>query len=92
MNAQPGGGEFGRGSRVDVRNPIVLMPEAQALYASCTPAQRRLWGDLLRAMAAKANANAEQAWTKRKGPMATYWRSGCTYFKHIARAIDPRPR
>jgi hypothetical protein len=92
MNAMPGGGEFGRGARVDVRNPIVLLPEAQALAASMTAEQRRLFGDLMRAMAREADRQAEKAWRKRKGPMAAYWRAGCTYMKHIARAIDPRSR
>lgn len=91
MNAMPGGGEFGRGARVDVRNPVMLMPEMRELYDSATPAQRALWGKLLRAMAASADKNAEKAWHKRKGPMAAYWRAGCTYFKHIARAFNPRP-
>lgn len=90
MNAMPGGGEFGRGARVDVRNPIVLLPEAQALAATMTPEQRRAFGDLMRAMAREADKQAEKAWRKRKGPMAAYWRAGCTYMKHIARAIDPR--
>lgn len=90
MNAMPGGGEFGRGARVDVRNPIVLMPEAVALAAALSPGQRRLFGDLMRRMAVEADKNAEKAWRKRKGPMAAYWRAGCTYMKHIARAIDPR--
>lgn len=89
MNAMPGGGEFGRGARVDVRNPIVLMAEAKALAASMSPMQRQLFGRLMRRMAADADKNAEKAWKKRKGPMAAYWRAGCTYMKHIARAIDP---
>lgn len=90
MNAMPGGGEFGRGARADVRNPIVLLPEAQALAASLSASQRRLFGDLMRRIAANADAQAEKAWKKRKGPMAAYWRATCTYAKHIARAIDPR--
>jgi hypothetical protein len=90
MNAMPGGGEFGRGARVDVRNPIVLLPEAQALAASMTPAQRHLFGLLMRRLATEADKNAHKAWKKSKGPMAAYWRATCTYCKHIARAIDPR--
>lgn len=89
MNTMPGGGEFGRGARVDVRNPIILMPEAQALLSAMTPQQRHLFGRLMRRMAANADKKAEAAWKKRKGPMAAYWRAGCTYMKHIARAIDP---
>ena len=90
MNAMPGGGEFGRGARVDVRNPIVLLPEAQALAASLSPLQRQLFGRLMRRIAAEADKQAEKNWKKRKGPMAAYWRACCTYSKHIARAIDPR--
>jgi hypothetical protein len=77
-------------ARVDVRNPIVLLPEALSLAASLSPNQRRLFGALMCRIAAEADKNAEQAWRKRKGPMAAYWRACCTYAKHIARAIDPR--
>lgn len=90
MNAMPGGGEFGRGARIDVRNPIVLLPEAQALAASMSPMQRELFGRLMRRIADQADKNAEKAWKKRKGPMAAYWRATCTYAKHIARAINPK--
>jgi hypothetical protein len=90
VTALPGGGEFGRGARVDVRNPIVLLPEALALAASLSPEQRHHFGNLMRRIAAEADKNADKAWKKRKGPMAAYWRSTCTYAKHIARAIDPR--
>ena len=79
-----------RSARAEVRNPILLLPEAQALAAAMSPAQKLLFGDLMRRLASEADKNAEKAWKKRKGPMAAYWRATCTYAKHIARAIDPR--
>lgn len=78
-----------RSARRGVRNPVLFLPAAQRLR-SLPAGQRHLLGDLLREIAADADAKAERAWKKRKGPMAAYWRATCTYAKHIARAIDPR--
>lgn len=91
MTALPGGGEFGRGARIDVRNPVLLLPSARALLA-LPKDQRQLIGTLFREIATEADKNAERAWKKRKGPMAAYWRATCTYSKHIARAIDSRAK
>ncbi len=88
MNTMPDAREFRRSARRDVRNPVLSLPAAQRLR-TLPPGQRRLLGNLLREIAAAADAKAECAWKKRKGPMAAYWRATCTYAKHIARAIDP---
>lgn len=77
-----------RSASLEVRNPIIGLPEAQALLASMTPLQRQLFGRLMRKIATVADTKAEAAWKKRKGPMAAYWRACCTYCKHIARSID----
>lgn len=79
-----------RSASLEVRNPILALPEAQALLASMTPLQRQLFGRLMLAIARVADTKAEQAWKKRKGPMAAYWRACCTYCKHIARAVNRR--
>jgi hypothetical protein len=91
MNTMPDAREFRRSARREVRNPVLSLPAAQRLR-TLPPGQRRLLGDLLREIAAAADAKAERAWKMRKGPMAAYWRATCTYAKHIARAIDPRVR
>ena len=80
-----------RSARRGVRNPVLLLPAATRL-CSLPAGQRHLLGDLLREIAANADAKAERAWKKRKGSMAAYWRATCTYAKHIARAVDPRVR
>ena len=84
----PGGGEFGRSARREIRNPVLALPASRAILA--LPAeQRRPLGLLLRQLAAEADIKAEEAWRTRKGIMAAYWRAVCTYAKHLARAIDP---
>jgi hypothetical protein len=80
-----------RSARTGVRNPVLLLPTAARL-CSLPLAQRQLLGDLLREIAWDADARAERAWKKRKGPMAAYWRATSTYAKHIARAVAPRVR
>jgi len=36
----------------------------------------------------KWNAEAENAWRRRKGPMAAYWRAVATYARHLAHALS----
>jgi hypothetical protein len=86
----PGGGQFGRGARREVRNPILALPSARAILA--LPAEQRApFGVLLREMAFDSDRRAQDAWSARKGIMAAYWRGVATYSKHLARAIDPKP-
>lgn len=80
-----------RSSRAETRNPVLGLPAAARIRA-LPPEQRALLGDLLRDLAREADARAEAAWRRRKGPMAAYWRASCTYAKHLARAIDPPRR
>lgn len=82
---------FRRSARLSVHNPVLLLPAAARLCALPID-QRQLLGNLLREIARDADARAERAWKKRKGPMAAYWRATSTYAKHIARAIAPRRR
>lgn len=88
MNKIPGGGEFGRGAKIDVRNPVLKLPAARAIL-DLPIEQRRPLGLLLRDLAHQADRDAEAAWRKRKGMMAAYWRIVSTYAKHLARVIDP---
>lgn len=88
MNALPGGGEFGRGARREVRNPVLLLPAAQGILALPIETRRPL-GLLLRQLADQANSEAQRAWKSNKGIMAAYWKAVSVYAKHLARVIDP---
>lgn len=88
MNAMPGGGEFGRGARREVRNPILLLPAAQGILALPVESRRPL-GILLRQLADQANDQAQVSWKSNKGIMAAYWKAVSVYAKHLARVIDP---
>ena len=67
------------------RNPILGLPSAYRLEER-PPEARRVLRDVLLELAAEANVEAERSWSKRKGPMAAYWRAVSTYAKHLARA------
>lgn len=67
------------------RNPILALPAAARLDELPPEAKAALRAVLLD-LADQANAEAERSWSKRKGPMAAYWRSVSTYAKHLARA------
>jgi len=88
MNAMPGGGQFGRGARREVRNPVLLLPAAQGILALPVESRRPL-GILLRQLADQANNQAQASWRSNKGIMAAYWKAVSVYAKHLARVIDP---
>lgn len=70
----------------EVRNPLLGLASV-ARIRELPEADRVAIAGLLREIAVEADAKAEAAWSKRKGPMAAYWRATCTYAKHAARAI-----
>lgn len=73
-------------SIAEVRNPLLGLPAVGAIRA--LPLECRLpIAQLFREVAADADRKAEDAWRRRKGPMAAYWRATSTYAKHTARAI-----
>lgn len=88
MNGLPGGGEFGRGARLDVRNPVLRLPAAQAVLALPVETRRPL-GLLLRELADQANTEAARSRQRNKHMMYAYWKVASVYIKHIARAVDP---
>lgn len=88
MSALPGGGEFGRGARREVRNPVLLLPAAQGILALPIEARRPL-GLLLRQLADQANDGAHRSIKRNKFVMAAYWKAVSVYAKHLARVIDP---
>lgn len=68
-------------------NPLLRLPAARDLL-NLSPAQRRAMALLLRQLRDQANTEAEQAWQRRKGPMAAYWRAVSTYARHTAHALE----
>lgn len=85
---QPGGGQFGRGARAEVRNPVLLLPAAQTIRAMPVEIRRPL-GVLFRELAEQANTKAQVSWKSNKGIMAAYWKATSVYSRHVARVIDP---
>lgn len=68
-------------------NPLLNLNAAQQLLE--LPAdQRAALASLLRELRADADRQAENAWRKRKGPMAAYWRAVATYTRHTAHALN----
>lgn len=67
-------------------NPLMRLPAAKKLMA--LPAdQRAPIEQLLRELRADADREAENAWKRRKGPMASYWRAVSTYARHVAHML-----
>jgi hypothetical protein len=72
------------------RNPLLSLPAGQALL-QLPAADRRRIEAVMRELRHQANAEAERAWKRRKGPMAAYWRAVATYARHLAHALSHRP-
>ncbi|APO93354.1 hypothetical protein [Xanthomonas vesicatoria] len=68
-------------------NPLLKLPAGQALKA-LPPSERAHLEALMRELRDQANTEAEKAWSKRKGPMAAYWRAVSTYARHIAHLLS----
>lgn len=68
------------------RNPLMALPAAAKLAA--LPAESRAaLCELLAELRADADARAENAWRRRKGPMAAYWRAVATYARHTRHVV-----
>lgn len=68
-------------------NPLMRLPSAKKLM-ELPSEQRAPIEALLRELRADADREAENAWKRRKGPMAAYWRAVSTYARHIAHLIS----
>ncbi|RQZ67546.1 hypothetical protein DIE08_14285 [Burkholderia sp. Bp9004] len=68
-------------------NPLLKLPAGQALLALPVE-QRAPLEAVLRELRDQANVEAENAWRRRKGPMAAYWRAVATYARHTAHALS----
>jgi hypothetical protein len=67
-------------------NPLMRLPAARALKG-LSERERGALRSLLLDLRGQANAEAEAAWARRKGPMACYWRAVATYARHIAHLL-----
>nr|WP_288454610.1 hypothetical protein [uncultured Pseudomonas sp.] len=68
-------------------NPLLKLPAGKALSA-LPAADRARIAAVMRELRTQANAEAEMAWSRRKGPMAAYWRAVSTYARHVAHALS----
>lgn len=71
-----------RSSRIEVRNPVMTLPGAEAL-AALDPASRAAIVAALDSLARDAAERAEKSWRQNKGPMAAYWKAVSVYAKHF---------
>lgn len=72
-------------------NPLLKLPAGQALLTLPEEDRRRIEA-VMRQLRDQANREADNAWKRRKGPMAAYWRAVATYARHIAHALSkPAP-
>ncbi|WP_235503956.1 MULTISPECIES: hypothetical protein [unclassified Acidovorax] len=63
------------------------LPAGRALLA-LPPADRLRIEGVMRELREQANTEAENAWRRKKGPMAAYWRAVATYARHTAHALS----
>jgi len=68
-------------------NPLLKLSAGQALL-KLPKEQREPLEAVLRELRDQANIEAENAWRRRKGPMAAYWRGVSTYARHLAHALS----
>lgn len=68
-------------------NPLLQLPAGKALMQLPREDRARI-EVVLRELREQANAEAEAAWSRRKGPMAAYWRAVSTYSRHLAHALS----
>ncbi|WP_137917207.1 hypothetical protein [Hydrogenophaga sp. 2FB] len=80
MNSTP------RSSKPDVRNPLLAIPEVQEEFARLTPESRRALENALRALSRVFHKKGDEAWAKRKPPIAAYWRASGVNARHLALA------
>ncbi|UYB51211.1 hypothetical protein OCJ37_14575 [Xanthomonas sp. AM6] len=72
-------------------NPLLQLEAGKALLALPASDRSRIEA-VMRDLRHQANAEAEKAWRKRKGPMAAYWRAVATYARHVAHALSKSER
>lgn len=68
-------------------NPLLKLPAGKDLLQLPAPDRARI-ATVMRDLRHQANVEAEKSWSKRKGPMAAYWRAVSTYARHLAHALE----
>lgn len=68
-------------------NPLLNLPAGRALLELPEEDRRRIEA-VMRDLRSQADREAENAWRRRKGPMAAYWRAVATYARHVAHALS----
>ncbi|WP_025139666.1 hypothetical protein [Achromobacter sp. DH1f] len=72
-------------------NPLLQLSSGKALQ-DLPPEDRARIRAVLVDLRRQANDLAEEAWRRRKGPMAAYWRAVATYARHLAHALRPKTK
>ncbi len=67
-------------------NPLLNLPAGRKLLALSKEDRERIEA-VMRELREQASVEAENAWRRRKGPMACYWRAVATYARHTAHAL-----
>lgn len=67
-------------------NPLLTLPAGRKL-AELDDESSRALEQICRELRAQANDQAETCWSRRKAPMAAYWRAVSTYARHVAHAL-----
>lgn len=80
-----------RSNRAETRNPLLTLPATRKLLDLPRDQQEVIY-DILRELAADANARAEKCWRTHKAPMAAYWKAAAVYAGHLAKVIGRRAR
>lgn len=75
-----------RSKRAEVRNPMLAIPEVQAL-ANLPPEAREALRAALLAISTACRERGNEAWRKHKPPMAAYWKANAVNARHLAQAI-----
>lgn len=76
-----------RGSRAEVRNPLLRLPSVAGLQR--LPLESRVaLAALLRDLRRDALSQADYCWRKHKAPMAAYWKAVAVYAGHTARVLS----
>ena len=70
-------------------NPLLKLAAGKALMQLPVEDRARIEA-VMRELRDQANTEAERAWSRRKGPMAAYWRAVSTYARHLAHALSAR--
>ena len=67
-------------------NPLLNLPAGRKLLGLAKEDRERIEA-VMRELREQANVEAENAWRRRKGPMACYWRAVATYARHTTHAL-----